>query len=142
MVHIFCSIFVPSIAKDVLSDKSCEQNDAVFGKVRAKFSGEQRLGCMDWPARDGWLHGGHQRRDSHREGTSRGKASLFSLSISMAILFFVEEFVLPIVNFDVMSIWNLQNFGLTAPLPIAALAVTGLAGALIALFIFQSAAKN
>ncbi|XP_073127010.1 stress enhanced protein 1, chloroplastic [Henckelia pumila] len=36
----------------------------------------------------------------------------------------------------------LENVGLTAPLPIAALAVTSLVGALLAVFIFQSASNN
>ncbi|XP_058081065.1 stress enhanced protein 1, chloroplastic isoform X1 [Magnolia sinica] len=36
----------------------------------------------------------------------------------------------------------LQNFGLTAPLPTVALAVTALVGVLTAVFIFQSAAKD
>ncbi|KAK9667121.1 hypothetical protein RND81_14G234400 [Saponaria officinalis] len=36
----------------------------------------------------------------------------------------------------------LENFGLTSPLPTAALVVTGVVGALTAVFIFQSASKN
>ncbi|XP_015941838.1 stress enhanced protein 1, chloroplastic isoform X1 [Arachis duranensis] len=36
----------------------------------------------------------------------------------------------------------LENFGVTAPLPTVALAVTGLVGVLTAIFIFQSASKN
>ncbi|XP_031496200.1 stress enhanced protein 1, chloroplastic isoform X2 [Nymphaea colorata] len=36
----------------------------------------------------------------------------------------------------------LENFGLTTPLPTVALAVTALVGALTAVFIFQSAARN
>ncbi|KAJ9705126.1 hypothetical protein PVL29_003260 [Vitis rotundifolia] len=36
----------------------------------------------------------------------------------------------------------LENFGLTAPLPTVALAVTALVGVLTAVFIFQSASKN
>ncbi|KAK6946061.1 hypothetical protein RJ641_013605, partial [Dillenia turbinata] len=40
------------------------------------------------------------------------------------------------------SIFILQNFGLTTPLPTVALAVTALVGVLTAIFIFQSAAKN
>ncbi|KAL1296053.1 stress enhanced protein 1, chloroplastic isoform X1 [Arachis ipaensis] len=36
----------------------------------------------------------------------------------------------------------LENFGVTAPLPTVALAVTGLVGVLTAVFIFQSASKN
>ncbi|KAG5238777.1 hypothetical protein OIU76_015249 [Salix suchowensis] len=36
----------------------------------------------------------------------------------------------------------LENFGLTAPLPTVALAVTGLMGVLTALIIFQSASEN
>ncbi|XP_058081066.1 stress enhanced protein 1, chloroplastic isoform X2 [Magnolia sinica] len=36
----------------------------------------------------------------------------------------------------------LENFGLTAPLPTVALAVTALVGVLTAVFIFQSAAKD
>ncbi|XP_028788063.1 stress enhanced protein 1, chloroplastic [Neltuma alba] len=36
----------------------------------------------------------------------------------------------------------LENFGLTAPLPTVALAVTALVGVLTAIFIFQSASKN
>ncbi|XP_037496869.1 stress enhanced protein 1, chloroplastic [Jatropha curcas] len=36
----------------------------------------------------------------------------------------------------------LENFGLTAPLPSVALAVTGLVGVLTAIFIFQSASKD
>ena len=36
----------------------------------------------------------------------------------------------------------LQNFGLTSPIPLAALVVAGLAGSLTALFIFQSASKD
>ncbi|KAH7575307.1 hypothetical protein JRO89_XS02G0080200 [Xanthoceras sorbifolium] len=41
-----------------------------------------------------------------------------------------------------ISIFVLQNFGLTSPLPTVALAVTGLVGVLTAVFIFQSASKN
>jgi Arf/Sar family protein len=41
-----------------------------------------------------------------------------------------------------MSILLLQNFGLTAPLPTVALALTGLMGVLTAVFIFQSASEN
>ncbi|XP_057965576.1 stress enhanced protein 1, chloroplastic isoform X2 [Malania oleifera] len=36
----------------------------------------------------------------------------------------------------------LENFGLTAPLPTAALALTALVGVLTAIFVFQSASKN
>ncbi|KAK4258789.1 hypothetical protein QN277_005199 [Acacia crassicarpa] len=36
----------------------------------------------------------------------------------------------------------LENFGLTAPLPTVALAVTALVGVLTAIFIFQSASEN
>ncbi|GAB2291700.1 hypothetical protein Dimus_025951 [Dionaea muscipula] len=36
----------------------------------------------------------------------------------------------------------LENFGLTAPLPAVALAVTGLVGVLTAIFIFQSASSD
>lgn len=36
----------------------------------------------------------------------------------------------------------LENFGLTAPLPTPALAITALVGSLTAIFIFQSASEN
>ncbi|KAL9259613.1 Stress enhanced protein 1, chloroplastic-like protein [Drosera capensis] len=36
----------------------------------------------------------------------------------------------------------LENFGLTSPLPTAALALTAVVGVLTAIFIFQSASKN